>query len=104
MSRQQAGMIIGKYFVGYDHVPMRMMQSLQRIGVTLPSWPQLGGAASIAGVLVAYAAKKILLDQPIRSGRFLVGPDAVLNPLLDDEQYLAELASMRKRLADGVGT
>lgn len=78
LPREKAGMIIGEYFVGWENVPPRMVASLKEVGKTLPSWPQLGGAAEYAGVTSAYCVKKILLNESLDSGRFLIGPDIQL--------------------------
>lgn len=72
--RNELGKIIGQYFVGFENIPKRMMESLQEVGLTLPSWPQLGGAAALAGIMVAYAAKGIILETDVESNRFLCGP------------------------------
>ncbi len=87
MSRQELGAIIGKYFVDLKNVPIRMIESLMEVGKTLPSWPQLGGAAVLSGLYVAYAAKKILLNKDINSGRFLMGPEEQLNPEIKTAEY-----------------
>lgn len=87
MNRREAGAIIGKYFVNLENVPLRMIESLLEVGKSLPSWPQLGGAAVLSGLYVAYAAKRILLGQPLNSGRFLMGPEQQLNPEIDSEDY-----------------
>lgn len=73
-NRNELGRIIGEYFVGFDNVPVRMMESLQEVGLTLPSWPQLGGAAAMAGIAVAYAVKEIILSNETKSKRLLCGP------------------------------
>ncbi|HEX5456524.1 MAG TPA: ThiF family adenylyltransferase [Candidatus Saccharimonadales bacterium] len=87
MERKELGAIIGKYFVNLENVPLRMIESLLEVGKTLPSWPQLGGAAVLSGLYVAYAAKKILLEQEINSGRFLMGPEEQLNPAIKSQAY-----------------
>lgn len=87
MNRQETGAIIGKYFVNLENVPVRMLESLLEVGKTLPSWPQLGGAAVLSGLYVSYAAKRILLGQALRSGRFIMGPEAQLNPDLETDDY-----------------
>lgn len=79
LSRKEAGMLIGQYFVGPENVPPRMIESLKEIGQTLPTWPQLGGAAALAGVMTAFATKKILLGETLNSGRFLITPDRILS-------------------------
>lgn len=87
MDRREAGAIIGKYFVGLENVPLRMLESLSEIGKSLPSWPQLGGAAVLSGLYLAYATRKILLGQNINSGRFLMGPEPQLNPDIVTSEY-----------------
>lgn len=77
--RAELGMIIGKYFIGIDNIPLRMYQSLAEVGKSLPSWPQLGGAAALSGVALAYSIKKILLGQKIKQGRTLISLDASLD-------------------------
>jgi len=103
MSRAEMGAIIGKYFVGLDNVPVRMMESLMEVGRTLPSWPQLGGAAVLSGLYLSYAAKKILLGQNLNSGRFLMGPEEQLNPDLKSPEYQAHKAALIQKMTQGPG-
>lgn len=98
--RQHLGLLIGKYFVGSKNIPLRMFQSLGEVGRTLPSWPQLGGAATQSGITIAYASRRIILGQPLRAGRFVIGPDQVLDPEIDNAQHQAELAQFQKQLDD----
>lgn len=93
--RQQLGLLIGKYFVGSKNIPLRMFESLGEVGKTLPSWPQLGSAAAQSGLAVAYACKKILLNQNIKSGRLVIGCDTVL---FDDKNDSEKLKVYQKRL------
>lgn len=94
--RQQLGMIIGKYFVGSRNIPLRMFESLGEVGKTLPSWPQLGSAATQSGLAVAYACRKILLSQPIKSGRSIVGVDQIFDML--DIKNQTKLDRSRRQL------
>jgi molybdopterin/thiamine biosynthesis adenylyltransferase len=87
LSRPETGMLIGKYFVGTEHIPLRMFESLLEVGKTIPSWPQLASAATMSGVLCAYAAKKIILGQPLNSGRHLFDIDSSLDPLVSTQEY-----------------
>ncbi len=97
--RAELGKFIGRYFVGLENVPLRMFQSLGEVGKSLPSWPQLGGAAALAGITISYCCKKIILQQPLQAGRFLVGPDEQLNPELQDPGYLQKLADIRTQIS-----
>jgi molybdopterin/thiamine biosynthesis adenylyltransferase len=97
-SRKELGFLIGKYFVGFENTPLRMFESLAEVGKTLPSWPQLGGAAALAGVTLAYAAKRIINDQPLSAGRHLFTPDEKLNPEINSKAYQDKLADIIKML------
>src|ERR1700694_1517105 len=90
--RKELGMMIGKYFVGPEHIPLRMFESLVEIGKTLPSWPQLGGAAALSGISLAYVIKKIILGQPVKDGRILISLDEkLLSQQYNDEQQVKAL-------------
>jgi hypothetical protein len=77
--RPKLGLMIGKYFVGPQNIPLRMYQSLGEVGKSLPSWPQLGGAAALSGVSLAYIVKKIVLGHKLRNGRILISLDEKLD-------------------------
>ncbi len=96
--RQALGVLIGKYFVGSHNIPLRMFKSLAEVSKTLPSWPQLGGAATQAGVAIAYSARRIILGQPLKAGRYIIGPDQVLDGDEQDEAHKEELAEFRRQL------
>lgn len=89
--RAELGVIIGKYFVGPENIPLRMYKSLMEVGKTLPSWPQLGGAAALSGVVIAYVARKIILNEKISDGRTLISLDEKLDQEQHDELYRDEL-------------
>lgn len=65
---------------GPDYVVPRMRSSLLEVGRTLYSWPQLGDAATLSGVAIAYAVKRIALGEKIKSGKFEVNLDAIFDP------------------------
>jgi hypothetical protein len=96
--REKLGLVIGKYFVGSENIPLRMYQSLGEVGKSLPSWPQLGGAAAQSGIAIAYATRKIVLGQPLNSGRFVIGPEDALDPTLHDPEHQAQLAQFQAHL------
>lgn len=100
LSRSELGKIIGKYFVNLQKVPLRMLESLTQVGRTIPSWPQLGGAAVLSGLYAAYAVRKILLKQPINNGRFFLGPDDSLDPEIYTSEYKEKIKDIIKRLED----
>ncbi len=77
MTRQEIGMFIGKHFIGEENIPQRVKTSLKEIGKTLYTWPQLGGAAALAGVVVASSARRILIGEKIQSGRHVLSLDTL---------------------------
>jgi hypothetical protein len=99
--RAKLGMVIGKYFIGTEHIPLRMYQSLTEVGKSLPSWPQLGSAAALSGLCVAFAAKKVLLNQPLKSGRTLVSMSNNLGQTLNQEEE-AQLQQYQNMLNNAV--
>ncbi len=61
--------------IGSKNVPLRMQQSLLKVGSSLPTQPQLGGTAMMAGVVLAYAVRHLALSSPLKSGRHTVSLD-----------------------------
>lgn len=66
--------------LGTENVTPRMLLSLQEMGRTIVSWPQLGGAAIINGAAVAYCVRKIATGQSLESNRALISLDEKLEP------------------------
>ncbi len=91
LSRPELGMMIGRYFVGAENVPLRMYQSLAEVGKSLPSWPQLGGAAALSGITLAYVTRKILLGEKIKDGRILISLDEKIDKEHLSDTHQAEL-------------
>jgi molybdopterin/thiamine biosynthesis adenylyltransferase len=58
-------------------VEPRMIASVQEVGQTLYSWPQLGDAATLAGVTVAYLIKSIVIGGSCPTKRWLVSLDSI---------------------------
>lgn len=77
------GATIGEHLVGWDLVEPRMQQSLLEIDKTIPTWPQLGGAALLNGVAVAVAARKILTGEPVTDRRAVLSLSSALIPDYD---------------------
>lgn len=79
LDKREAGRMISRY-VGPENVARRMQESLLEIGKTIVSWPQLGGAAFLNGVAVAYSVRKIVNSQPVESNRAFLSLDEALDP------------------------
>ncbi len=58
--------------VNVESLSPRMKASMQEIGRTITSWPQLASAVVMGGGVAAEMSRKILLDQSHVSGRFYV--------------------------------
>jgi molybdopterin/thiamine biosynthesis adenylyltransferase len=58
--------------VHLEEATPRAQDSLEQVGKTLNTWPQLGTAALTAGVALTFAARRILLGEPMPSGRYKV--------------------------------
>ncbi len=65
---------------GEKLVVPKMLESVMEVGKTLYSWPQLGDAASLAGVAAAYVIKRLALKQKLRTGKMEVNLDSVFDP------------------------
>jgi hypothetical protein len=82
------GKIIGEELLGLDLIEPRMKASLLEIGRTVPTWPQLGGAAVLNGVAVAVAVRKILTGQPLIDNRSVLSLSSWLIPDYDSPEQI----------------
>lgn len=83
----EAARIIARW-VRPANVAPRMQSSLLEIGKTLHTWPQLGTAAFLAGCALAYSTRKIILGEQIKSGKFNISLDHILNPDYKSQNFL----------------
>ena len=65
--------------VGLEHNSEAMLYSLTQIGTSIPTWPQLGATATMAGGLICTTIKKIVLGEEIPSGRVILSMDELLD-------------------------
>lgn len=79
------GQIIGGELLGYDIAEERTVRSLLDIGRSIPTWPQLGTAATLNGAIVAVAVRRILTGQPLVDNRANISVPALLEPGYTDE-------------------
>lgn len=54
------------------NMPVKMQQSLLKIGSTIVTHPQLGSTVMMTGGVLAFAAKSIALGNDLRSGRYVI--------------------------------
>jgi len=73
----------------------RMQDSLLAVGHTIYSWPQTGNAATLAGVGIAYVAKRILLKEKIKEGKMEINLDAIFDPEYNDPAVVKDREEKR---------
>lgn len=88
---------------GAQVVVPRMLESVLNVGRTLYSWPQLGDAASLAGISTAYVIKRLALRQPLKSGKLEVNLDSVFDPEYFSEEKVKERDEQRKKYLKEIG-
>lgn len=55
-----------------NNMPLKMQQSLLKIGTNIVTHPQLGSTVMMTGGVLAFAAKNIALGNNIKSGRYVI--------------------------------
>jgi hypothetical protein len=66
--------------VGPEYLTESMQDSLLAIGKTIPSVPQLGASAALAGSAMSFVLRKIACGEPMPSGRYTMGFEEKLIP------------------------
>lgn len=75
----------------------RMLSSLLEVGKTLYSWPQLGDAATLSGVAIAYIIKRLALGE-VKSGKYEVNLDSIFDPEYNSKNLDKERSKFLKIL------
>lgn len=88
---------------GPQFVTTRMQESLLQVGKTLYSWPQLGDAATLSGVAVAYVIKRLALGQPLKTGKLEVNLDAIFDPDYSSAEETTKRDSARSNFLKTIG-
>ncbi|NSL90007.1 ThiF family adenylyltransferase [Chitinophaga solisilvae] len=65
--------------VNISRLSPRMQSSLQEIGKTITTWPQLASAVMLGGAAIAHVCRELGLDRNISSGRYYVDLDHIFN-------------------------
>jgi hypothetical protein len=68
--RERIKNIIG--IIGVSNLPLRDQEAALKVGSVIPSAPQIGSTAMIAGGVIAYAVRQLAIDGPLQSGRHAV--------------------------------
>lgn len=64
--------------VDVDNLSERMQLSLQEIGKTISTWPQLASAVMLGGAAVTEVCRRILLNQFTSSGRYYINLEEII--------------------------
>jgi len=102
LKKFEIGRLIAKH-VGAENVHTRMMDSLPEMGKTIVSWPQLGGAAQLNGVAVAFCVRRILNNQELENNRALVSVEEKLVPSFSskkEKDFRKKKAAVFKKMLD----
>lgn len=75
--RERLAMVMD--MVGVEKISSRLKASLLEVEQSLKTWPQLASSVALGGAITTIAARRILLDEPIASGRHYIDIDAVLD-------------------------
>ncbi len=77
LSREQRmGLLLN--IVDFQNVSQSMKDSVAIIGKTILTWPQLAKDVTLGSSVLAHTATKILLNEPMKSGRYYVDLDQIL--------------------------
>ncbi|UKJ08998.1 ThiF family adenylyltransferase [Solitalea lacus] len=64
--------------IGMENISDRMKLSLQQMGKTINSWPQLASAVVVGGGAVTNISRRILLNTLTKSGRYFVDVEEIV--------------------------
>src|ERR1035437_4810811 len=88
---------------GADLVVPRMLLSLKEVGTTLYSWPQLGDAATLSGIAIAYCLRKIALKEPLGNGKMEINMDAIFDPTYTSAEAIQSRNEIRTMFKRAIG-
>lgn len=74
--------------IGLENHNERMLSSLQALGKTIASWPQLGGTALLNGTALAYCVRKIVTKEPTINNRAILSLEETLDPSFHFEENI----------------
>lgn len=69
---------IVKKILDVNTMSHELKTSLTEIGKSITTWPQLASSVALGGGAAAIAARNILLDRPIKSGRYFIDVDEII--------------------------
>lgn len=88
---------------GPNFITTRMFESVKEVGKTLYSWPQLGTAATLCGVAIAYIVKKIANGNKIKSGKMEINLDSIFDPDYNSLESIKQREDYRNNFLKAIG-
>lgn len=64
--------------IGVENLPLRAQQAMVKVGSTMPSPPQLGSTAMMAGGVIAFACRQLASGGRLKSGRHVISLEGEL--------------------------
>lgn len=79
VSRVEVGQFAAR-IVGVRNTMPRMLESLAQLKKTLFTWPQLGTAAQLAGVVASVLVRRLICNQPVPFGQWALPLEPLCDP------------------------
>lgn len=76
--------------IGPENASVRVQESLMQVGREIAVQPQLGSSAIMSGTVIAYALRKIALNEDIKNGRTIISLDDQLLKNTGTSKYRQE--------------
>ncbi len=86
--------------VGPTYLTERMQESLSVIGKLIPSVPQLGTTANIAGAAISYSLRRIASGLSLPSGRYVISLEEKIIPEYMSESSIKQREEKTKEFID----
>ena len=83
LDKRAIGGLIARH-VGIENHNERMLESLEALGKTIVSWPQLGPTALLNSAAIAYCVRQILTQKPLIDNRAIISLEEHLDPSYSD--------------------
>lgn len=69
---QKDWLVLAERIIGVNHLPQRLVESINEVSISLPAVPQVGNSSRIAGAVTAFIVRSIANHQLISSGKYVL--------------------------------
>jgi hypothetical protein len=94
-------LMLATKIVGPEYLTGHMQQSIVSIGKTIPSVPQVGTSATMAGSAMAFAIRKIRSGESMPSGRYVINLEEKLIPDFMSEASIKSREDNTQKFKEG---